>query len=404
MKIASAHIRAILVIAAWSAMGWVCACASEPSIKPNIELEEILAGIPEDLDPQEPEEEEADQLVPTVDKDLRPPILGQVAPICTSGSFLNNGLWYVEEDFVWLGRGPLKDQLSLSSDAFSGGRITIEDVHLRWRPGARFTLGRFLGRDFNHRDQSLEFTFFGQFKWLAQSTLLSSGAGGLSSPLLTSFLGADLHRATYDSQLDSYELNFKVSERLPADRLVMAPDGTWTRQCTPSWLISYYGGVRYVKLNEQFLFFAQRNVVGTEYIATERVQTTNHLVGFQIGSDWTDQECRWNWGVRYKGGVYINFAQQNRRDFAFDLLGGSTEFLQSGLEERLAFIGELGLFATYHLHPNIALRAAYDALYLQSVALAPEQLANFGTGLNPDISLGSYLFYHGISFGVEIVW
>jgi hypothetical protein len=71
-------------------------------------------------------------------------------------------------------------------------------------------------------------------------------------------------------------------------------------------------------------------------------------------------------------------------------------------EDELSFIGEFKLLGRFHVTPNISLRAAYEMMYLESVALAPSQ-ANF----IPEygfLNTSGDPFYHGASFGLEGYW
>jgi hypothetical protein len=68
----------------------------------------------------------------------------------------------------------------------------------------------------------------------------------------------------------------------------------------------------------------------------------------------------------------------------------------------LSFVGEFKLQGRFHITPNTSVRAAYELMYLTSMAMAPPQ-ATF-------IPEFSYLnttgdpFYHGASFGFEGYW
>ncbi|MFZ5832048.1 MAG: hypothetical protein ACOY3P_18340, partial [Planctomycetota bacterium] len=67
-----------------------------------------------------------------------------------------------------------------------------------------------------------------------------------------------------------------------------------------------------------------------------------------------------------------------------------------------SFLGELGLYGVYRLSPRIWLRGGYQALWLDGLGLAANQIdaVNLpaGTGL---VDTDGSLFYHGFTFGME---
>jgi hypothetical protein len=71
----------------------------------------------------------------------------------------------------------------------------------------------------------------------------------------------------------------------------------------------------------------------------------------------------------------------------------------------LAFVGELDITAVYRVSRHVSLRAGYEALWLTSVALAPEQIdvTDFGRGVAA-VNTGGDVLCHGVLGGVEITW
>jgi len=70
-----------------------------------------------------------------------------------------------------------------------------------------------------------------------------------------------------------------------------------------------------------------------------------------------------------------------------------------------AFVGELNLTGIYQLNQTWGLRAGYNLMWIEGVALAPAQTdftltSTSGTGLNR----GGGLFLHGINLGLEARW
>jgi hypothetical protein len=163
------------------------------------------------------------------------------------------------------------------------------------------------------------------------------------------------------------------------------------------WL-TLLAGFRMVELDEEFLS-GGTGFTGAEIIRLN-ANTFNHLYGFQIGAD---AEV-YNMGgpllinAICKAGAYQNYASQNmsRVDTGVSSLSlGATK-------ERVAFMGEFGVVATYALTKHLAFRASAEAAWLEGVALAPEQIGanNFGT-LASGIDTAGGVFYYGGGVGLE---
>ena len=77
--------------------------------------------------------------------------------------------------------------------------------------------------------------------------------------------------------------------------------------------------------------------------------------------------------------------------------------LKRGDIDVLAFVGEMGVFAAYHLRPNVSLRVAFEALWLSSVASASRQ-KDFSADavLVPATATG--VTHLGMSTGMDIYW
>jgi hypothetical protein len=84
-------------------------------------------------------------------------------------------------------------------------------------------------------------------------------------------------------------------------------------------------------------------------------------------------------------------------------------YWESAATNQLAFLGEIGLQAKYQLTQRLLLKAGYEAIWLQGVALAPGQIQK--TFCNGDlhdtyvkalgVDSGSGVFYHGATAGLE---
>ncbi|MGD0519291.1 MAG: hypothetical protein ABSA26_17270, partial [Thermoguttaceae bacterium] len=81
-------------------------------------------------------------------------------------------------------------------------------------------------------------------------------------------------------------------------------------------------------------------------------------------------------------------------------------FLDSRLiakKQIISLVGEVGFEATYKFKPNLMGRAAYDFMWINGLALAPEQY-QFTTTPISAINTNGSIFSHGLSLALEWCW
>ena len=173
--------------------------------------------------------------------------------------------------------------------------------------------------------------------------------------------------------------------------------------------------MRYVHLGEDYFFRSRSladNITEAEFTGNYDIETTNDLVGPQIGAEFINQRERWYWGVRGKAGAFVNFAEQFTAAQFNDLRApgpdadGDPSIDIAPRDEHAtraneAFFGEVSVMTAYHFTPNFTARASYDFMWLAGVALAPDQFTFTETAR---LSLDGVIFYQGLSLGLEIVW
>jgi hypothetical protein len=344
--------------------------------------------------------------------------------LVSSGTQLHRGHWYFAGDAIlWHRSTPPKQTFSVVRAPTALGVLNVvalesEVPGFKYEPGMRITLGRFLGRDNRNRDHAWEFTYLGLTDWdtaaavtINRNVFPDAFLFFVPNPSgnLTAFNFALSHSYAYTSDLNSFELNRKLRFRLGRDRLILNPEGEWQRECNPGWTPSFFGGVRVLNVDENFAFVSfgtNANGVSApeEENARYEIKTNNDLVGLQIGAELFEQHCNWSVGVRGKLGGLVNFAGQ-QSFLQITSLQNPIDFpeFREASDTQLAFMAELGIVASYQLQPNVALRASYDFMYLQGLALAPQQMQmNFAAP--PKLTSGSHIFYDGASVGLEIVW
>jgi hypothetical protein len=130
--------------------------------------------------------------------------------------------------------------------------------------------------------------------------------------------------------------------------------------------------------------------------------TTNNLYGLQIGADAKIFENgRFSIDGVVKAGAYCNHAEESTGvSIAKDVRPSSAS------TDQASFIGETGLQCKYRLTRNLVLKAGYEALWLEGLALAPGQIQETYTTHPATVSAlgvnsGSGLLFHGATTGLE---
>ncbi len=281
-------------------------------------------------------------------------------------------------------------------------------------------MGRFLFRDSNNRDHTVEAMYYGGGDWMQRSALTAASTAGLNvndfiDRTNPSFDGARSMNFSYLTTMDGVEGNYAVKQRMHKDQMQLRPSGEWVRVATPTRTYSYLAGVRYMRLNEILNIGATDipntgDTVNPTLDGVYNVRTNNDLTGGQLGASIGYETARWSLGSSVKGGAFWN-----RMDLRSNFSVGTqdTEVLNSAdivndREDNISFIGEFQVLGKWHLRPNVSLRAGFEILYVDSVALAPHQVNfvrtppdGFGnTGYTPIAGDGD-IFCIGSSLGIE---
>ena len=130
-------------------------------------------------------------------------------------------------------------------------------------------------------------------------------------------------------------------------------------------------------------------------------QTKNNLYGFQIGAEATVFESgRFSVDCLGKAGLFDNHVDETT-----SVRISRIQYGESDWADRVAFLGEVGVQCKYQVTRRLLLRAGYEAMWLQDVALAPGQIqqTNSYYSVNPidtyvqanGINSRSGAFYHG---------
>jgi hypothetical protein len=253
--------------------------------------------------------------------------------------------------------------------------LDAASLGLGWEAGFELAANRSL----NQQGRSIEARFFQIHSGEAVSTVGTPvSLVGFQGVLSSAVLGVTNHDVTaaYSALLRNVELNVNQQVR-----------DCWT------WCL----GFRYVNLEDE-LGLSQ----GTFF--THRVRTQNNLFGGQVGA----ASCLWSrdrlaLDATAKAGLYFDQATSDY-SFRFPAIPVADTDL-SAVQNQLSFVGEIGLVGTYRLTDRIALRGGYQLLWIEGVAMAPDQFAAVAPAPNTmAIKTDGGVFYHGAIAALEITW
>lgn len=344
-------------------------------------------------------------------------VLGEsAAPIFSTGTWFWRGQWYTEVGLVsWLHDVDSERADSiLLGNAFnaSGGlvqRLSSTDEQHTYEPGLRMTIGYFMGRDVANRDHNMEFQFTGFLEWEAASAISGDDVDTAILFNEPAFSDNTRQQYIYDADYNSFELNYTVRTRPGRDQMALNPNGTWTRHYASGQLRALVGGLRYISIEEKFLYQGIDTAADLTN-GSYRVKTSNDLFGGHVGLDFFDTYDTWYWKVRTRVGGFANAAGRSSALATamevVDPLTGDTVISRSSTsqqldESQIAVLLELGLSAAYHLRPNTTFRVGYDFTYITGLAMAPE---NLGFSTFPPLSTDEHCLYHGANLAFETTW
>jgi hypothetical protein len=259
----------------------------------------------------------------------------------------------------------------------------------------RFGMGAGVRAGFGVRDccgVAWEFNYFGLYGPVAHATV--TGPNDLRIPgdlglAVNNFFGVDIVDVRYASTLNNFEIN-----RVCCCCCCDCP----TRCRSTEWLY----GFRYLNLHE---IFRLSSTDLQESTSTYRTRTNNNLFGPQVGARVRHCYGQWSWEGTAKAGIFGNAAQQAAdpiTDFPNHFLIRSARSANGG---SAAFVGDLNLTGIYHINSTWGLRTGYNLIWIEGVALAPDQLDFTNTPSSGSaLVTGGGVFLHGINLGAEARW
>lgn len=288
-------------------------------------------------------------------------LLAMVAAFCAQ-SAQAQGPWTFKAASIFLDRGH-PDGLVLMQDSAAPGRnLNAAALDLGWQHG--WDIGGIRqGDDF---DVEFEVMHINDWDGVTNAIVGPPSSVQINNVQPFSVIGVTSVLAVYESKMLSVEIN---------------------RRDQITGNITFITGFRYMQLDENF----QSSIFNAGPPAIYNTSTSNDLIGGQIGVDtWLVEIGRLSVDLTSKFGMYYNTAIQNT-----SLSSGAVSFNASDKDKGPAFIGEVELASVLEVTDNISIRLGYMLMWVESVALAPEQVVatNFTAGSGIDASGGA--FYHG---------
>ena len=288
--------------------------------------------------------------------------------------------------------------------------LSTSDLDFNFDPGIRATVGaRLCG------GRALEFSYFGLFQGDASAVAVKPDDEAFlifpDNLFGNVFVGMDRTEVNYSSQLHSFELNLPCCcgccDECPKEcgcgecRDAGGGRGDRYARCQS---LEWFGGLRYIYLGEELDILAEKTVAGELENGSYNLRTTNHLYGVQVGARFRRTQNRFGWEVAGKSGIFGNNAleKQSVTDFPDFPLRPTVSSSGAGA----AFVGEINLSALYRLTEVWNLRGGYNAMWIEGLALAPDQL-DFDFAASPSgnqLHRGGGMFLHGVSLGLEARW
>ena len=278
--------------------------------------------------------------------------------------------------------------IPLVVDATTGNALlTTNDLSFPFSGGLR----AYYGRQF--RDcWYWEAGYFGL--WGANASATASGNLSLPGDFsgLNVFFGADQVLLDYTTNLNGVEFNLA--------NCFSSCDTCGCRTTCDS--VQWLFGLRYLRIDDTLDIGAQRAEEGGLETGSYNVRAVNNLYGGQVGARL--RRCWGLWSVEGTGkaGLYYNDATQRQTvvDFPNFVVRDT-----SSADSNLAFLGELNASLIRQITDVWYVRAGYNLIWIDGIALAPNQLDFTLTGTSGTATnTGGTMFLHGANFGVEARW
>lgn len=329
----------------------------------------------------------------------RPGLLRHLLPFddggCCAPHYFDISVEYVNYRREDIGR-----RVDLVSDTPLGPIVlSTDDLDFDSASGFRATATHQVGPGSN-----IEFTYLGQNNF-SSSASVSSATDSLFSAFsdfglfpspgqgFTETDQASFASIAYSSQIHSYELNYRQRYQCYGCKV----QGSWLT------------GVRFFELDEDFQFGTVSTLNSAQ--ALYEVGTYNGMVGGQGGGDiWFCVIPGLSVGAEGKLGLLMNTASQSTTITGTTLLEPVVEEVS---DTDFSLLAEANFMMLWRVTQSWTFRGGYSFLYVDQVALAPENFNSTPPFLvpaftnpprTPTLTTDGDLFLHGFTAGFEYMW
>jgi len=241
-----------------------------------------------------------------------------------------------------------------------------------------------------------ELGYFGVYGQSASRTVVATPPDFLQVPdpiggLLT--VEGEAATVRYNSVINGAELNLFTTS-------------TEWRNHSASWMtVDWLAGFRYVGVEDQAAILVDCCVDGDGRVPVSYAASTrNNLFGAQVGN-----RTRWtweNWAFEgwAKAGLFGN-AQEQIQPPLVDVFNFPLRQAISTTGGQAAFVGDLNASIVYRLTEVWGIRAGYNLMWIDGLALAADQFDFTNTDVSGTaLVTGGGIFMHGANFGLEARW
>lgn len=277
-------------------------------------------------------------------------------------------LWYVQADALILQRTTGSNQVLATNVGGTVPVLSLGNFRFNWDAGPRITVGRGVGES-----GALELSYFGLYDMRARDTFAGAGDPFGPATMATNF------SANYHAVLNNAEVNYR------------------------HWLsdqLSVLAGFRYLSLQEDL--DGAFTVPGAGAPTISNHHADNNLYGFQIGGDYRTSMSERRVGLQLggKAGIFGNDSRMHATA-TVPLLGPVAASASAG---QTSFIGEINLVGLLRLRDHVYLRGGYQVMWIEGLALAPDQVATANFMGASTVNTGGGIFLHGAIAGLELRW
>lgn len=277
----------------------------------------------------------------------------------------------------------------LVTDATSGNTLlSVGDLNASTAIGARVFVGRRIDESWGR-----EAGYMGVYGMTGSESLRGDENLALAGPLESQslpFSDGSHVRATWVSTINSAEFNLFRS------------------RCEGGDCIDWLGGFRYLNVAEQagLAFTCCEDSPLGPFSSSTTVQTSNNLIGGQLGGRARRTWDRWAVEGWAKTGLFANVANQSQSP-VIDPTGSGTVVrdARSAWGTETAFVADLNASLVYRLNDIWGIRVGYNLIWISGIALAPNQW-DFSTATDAGTALvgGDSMFLSGVNLGLEARW